>query len=89
MINEDDVRHIAALADIMVPENELSAFTKSFNDILEYFDILDSLEIEGTLEHRLVNVFRDDEPADSLAQEDTLRNSHEPEDGYIRAPRVV
>ena len=89
MITEEDVQHIAGLADISVPEKELPAFTKSFNDILEYFDILDTLEIEGTLERRLVNVFREDEPKESLSQEDALRNSHQPEDGYIRAPKVV
>ena len=89
MITEDDVRHIASLADITVPESELPKFTESFNAILEYFDILDTREIEGTLERRLVNVFREDEPQESLSQADALKNSHEPEDGYIRAPKVV
>ncbi|HJJ36071.1 MAG TPA: Asp-tRNA(Asn)/Glu-tRNA(Gln) amidotransferase subunit GatC [Methanocorpusculum sp.] len=89
MITEEDVKHIAGLADITVPESELPAFTKSFNDILAYFDILDTLEIEGSLERRLVNVFREDEPRESLSQEDALKNSHDPEDGYIRAPKVV
>ncbi len=89
MITEEDVKHIAALANITVPESELPAFTKSFNGILAYFDILDTLEIEGSLEHRLVNVFREDEPKESLSQGDALKNSHEPENGYIRAPKVV
>ena len=89
MITEEEVRHISALADIMVPENELKSFTESFNAILGYFDILDTLEIEGKLERRLVNVFREDEPTESLSQEDALKNSHDPEDGYIRAPKVI
>lgn len=89
MITEEEVRHISALADITVPESELKSFTESFNAILGYFDILDTLEIEGKPERRLVNVFREDEPAESLSQEDALKNSHEPEDGYIRAPKVV
>lgn len=89
MITEDEVRHISALADLTVPESEIVKFTESFNAILEYFDILDTLEIDGKLERRLVNVFRDDEPEASLPQEDALRNSHDPEDGYIRAPKVV
>jgi len=89
MITEEDVKHIASLADITVPDGELPAFTKSFNDILAYFDILDTLKIEGNLERRLVNVFREDETRDSLSQEDALKNSHNPEDGYIRAPKVV
>ena len=57
--------------------------------ILEYFDILDTLEIEGSLERKLFNVFREDEVTESLSQEDALKNSHNPEEGYIRAPKVV
>lgn len=89
MITEDDVIQIAGLADLSVPSGELKAFTGSFNAILEYFDILDTLEIEGALERTRVNVFREDEVTPSLSQEDALKNSHNPEDGYIRAPKVV
>ena len=89
MITEEDVIQIAGLADLSVPQSELTAFTGSFNSILEYFDILDTLEIEGSLERTLFNVFREDEVTESLPQEDALKNSHDPEDGYIRAPKVV
>jgi len=89
MITEEDVLQIAGLADLNIPQSELKAFTGSFNDILAYFDILDTLEIKGSLERPLVNVFREDIVSESLTQEDALKNSHEPEDGYIRAPKVV
>lgn len=89
MVKEEDVIHIAGLADIAISGSELKAFTQQFNSILEYFDILDTLEIKGNLERNLVNVFREDEVTESLSQEDALRNSHNPEDGYIRAPKVV
>lgn len=89
MITEEDVIQIAGLADLSVPQGELTAFTGSFNAILEYFDILDTLEIEGSLERKLFNVFREDEVTKSLSQEDALKNSHNPEEGYIRAPKVV
>ncbi len=89
MITEEDVTNIAVLADISVPKEELTAFTGSFNAILEYFDILDTLEIDAPLERTRVNVFREDEVTPSLPQEEVLRNSHNPEDGYIKAPKVV
>ncbi|MDO5846098.1 MAG: Asp-tRNA(Asn)/Glu-tRNA(Gln) amidotransferase subunit GatC [Methanocorpusculum sp.] len=89
MVNETDVLHIAELADIGIASGDLPEFTEQFNAILEYFDILDTLEADGPLARSLVNVFREDIAGESLPQEDALRNSHNPEDGYIRAPKVV
>ncbi|HJJ28816.1 MAG TPA: Asp-tRNA(Asn)/Glu-tRNA(Gln) amidotransferase subunit GatC [Methanocorpusculum sp.] len=89
MVNENDVTHIAELADLSISTAELPKFTEQFNAILEYFDILDTLEITENLERRLVNVFREDTVKESISQEDALKNSHNPEEGYIRAPKVV
>ena len=89
MDSENDVLHIAALADIGIATAELGKFTEQFNAILEYFDILDTLAAEDELDRPLVNVFREDEVRPSLTQEEALANSHNPEDGYIRAPKVI
>lgn len=89
MVNENEVLHIAELADIGISSSELGKFTEHFNAILEYFDILDTLEVTGPLERPLVNIFREDEVRPSISQEEALRNSHNPEDGYIRAPKVI
>ena len=89
MVKESDVLHIAELADIGISSSELGKFTEQFNAILEYFDILDTLEVTGPLERPLVNIFREDEVTPCICQEDALRNSHNPEDGYIRAQKVV
>lgn len=89
MIKESDVLHMAELSDIGISSDELGKFTEQFNAILEYFDILDTLEASTPLERQLVNIFREDEVRPSISQEDALRNSHNPEDGYVRAPKVV
>ena len=89
MVNENEVLHIAELADIGISSSELGKFTEQFNAILEYFDILDTLEVTSPLERPLVNIFREDEVRPSISQEEALRNSHNPEDGYIRAPKVI
>lgn len=58
----DDVRRLAALARVEVPESELSRFASEFDDVLAYVGKLDEL----TLEKRdrqlspVRNVFRDD-----------------------------
>lgn len=89
MIKESDILHMAELSDIGISSDELGKFTEQFNAILEYFDILDTLEASTPLERQLVNIFREDEVTPSISQEDALRNSHNPEDGYVRAPKVV
>ncbi len=89
MITEKDAEHIGQLADISIPKDELAAFTSRFNEILEYFDLLDHVEMTGGAEGGETNIFRDDEVVPSLSQEDTLANAPEKEDGFFRAPRVM
>jgi aspartyl-tRNA(Asn)/glutamyl-tRNA(Gln) amidotransferase subunit C len=89
MIEEKDVEHIAELADIGMERSELAEFTAQFNEILDYFGVLDQARTEASSEVEEYNIFRDDEPAGSLSQEDVLANAKETEDGFFRAPRVM
>jgi aspartyl-tRNA(Asn)/glutamyl-tRNA(Gln) amidotransferase subunit C len=89
MVSERDVLHIAELADIGIDKEELEEFTGRFNEILDYFDILDQVEPEETREADIVNVFREDVVASSLPDDEVLANSREKEDGFFRAPRVM
>ncbi|HPX72493.1 MAG TPA: Asp-tRNA(Asn)/Glu-tRNA(Gln) amidotransferase subunit GatC [Methanoregulaceae archaeon] len=89
MVSEKDVAHIAELADIGIEKEELAEFTGRFNEILDYFDILDQVEqgTRGGID--LVNIFRDDIVEDSLPGDEVLANTREKEDGFFRAPRVM
>jgi aspartyl-tRNA(Asn)/glutamyl-tRNA(Gln) amidotransferase subunit C len=89
MVTEQDVVHIADLADIGIDAAELDTFTGQFNAILEYFDILDRVQGGGTIVCDLHNVMREDEDEPSLPQEEVLANAGEHEDGFIKAPRVM
>jgi aspartyl-tRNA(Asn)/glutamyl-tRNA(Gln) amidotransferase subunit C len=89
MVSENDVEHIAELADIGISRDELAEFTGQFNEILKYFDILDQVETGGPWEQELANIFREDEIEPSLSQEEVLANARETEDGFFRAPRVM
>ena len=89
MVTEQDVQHIAELADIGIDEAELGTFTAQFNAILDYFDVLDRVEGDGVGARDLINVMREDVVEPSLPQEDVLRNAPAQEDGFIRAPRVM
>jgi aspartyl-tRNA(Asn)/glutamyl-tRNA(Gln) amidotransferase subunit C len=89
MISPDDVEKIAHLADIGLPRERLGEFTKEFNAILEYFDILDTVREEAGAAEGEINVMREDEVTPSLPQKGVLSLTKEPEDGFIRAPRVM
>ncbi|RQD80267.1 MAG: Asp-tRNA(Asn)/Glu-tRNA(Gln) amidotransferase subunit GatC [Methanocalculus sp. MSAO_Arc2] len=89
MVSKDEVAHSATIADIEIDASELERFTEQFNTILEYFDILDAVWGRDQGDNHRYNVFREDTVAPSLSQEEVLRNSTSPEDGFIRAPRVI
>jgi aspartyl-tRNA(Asn)/glutamyl-tRNA(Gln) amidotransferase subunit C len=69
--------------------SELAEFTAQFNEILDYFGILDQVRTAVSPDVPEYNIFRDDEPAASLSQEEVLANARETEEGFFRAPRVM
>jgi aspartyl-tRNA(Asn)/glutamyl-tRNA(Gln) amidotransferase subunit C len=89
MITEKEIEHIAELADIGISKEEISEFTSQFNAILDYFEILNTVEGESAPESGMVNVFREDEPRPSLPQKKVLENAGSTENGFIKAPRVM
>ena len=89
MVSEEEVESIAKLADITIEKEKLAGFTSRFNDILEYFDILDQVAQDETTKDDLYNVLREDEVMPSLTQEEALVNSGETEEGYIKSPKVL
>jgi aspartyl-tRNA(Asn)/glutamyl-tRNA(Gln) amidotransferase subunit C len=89
MVTEQDVQHIAELADVGINTGELDTFTHQFNAILEYFDTLDKVKGDQAVMQDLYNVMREDEIEPSLPQEDVLGNAPAKEDGFIKAPRVM
>ena len=89
MATEQEVNHIAELADVGINPEELAPFTHQFNAILDYFDVLDRVSGDTAVTRDLYNVMREDVTEPSLPQEDVLRNAAAQEDGFIKAPRVM
>ncbi|WOF15686.1 Asp-tRNA(Asn)/Glu-tRNA(Gln) amidotransferase subunit GatC [Methanoplanus sp. FWC-SCC4] len=89
MVSENEVEGIARLADITIEKDKIAGFTDQFNNILEYFDILDTVDSEEIEEGDLYNVLREDEIIPSLPQEEALSTPGETEEGYIKAPKVM
>jgi aspartyl-tRNA(Asn)/glutamyl-tRNA(Gln) amidotransferase subunit C len=91
-ITRDDVLHVARLARLEIPEDEVDRVRDELGAILDAVGKvaeLDLSDVEPT-SHPLavVNVWREDEPRPSLSLEDALANAPDPVDGAFRVPAV-
>ncbi len=92
MITEKDVYKIATLAKVEIKPEEAENLRKEFQNILEYFNILDEVEenVEPTFQVLpLSNVFRDDVPKRCIPRDEALKNAKHVEKEYFKGPKVV
>jgi aspartyl-tRNA(Asn)/glutamyl-tRNA(Gln) amidotransferase subunit C len=91
-ISREDVLHVARLARLEIPEDQIERVQAELGAILEAVGKVSELDLEGVepTSHPLdlVNVWAADEPRPSLAREDALANAPDPEDGAFRVPAV-
>ena len=84
--------HVAELARLEIPEDEIERVREQLGAILEAVgkvSELDLSQVEPTSHPLdLVNVWREDEPRPSLPREEALRNAPDPADGAFRVPAV-
>lgn len=93
-LSKDTIDHISKLALLDLSEEEKDKLSKELGDILKYFKKLEDVDtsnvkpmthpIEG-----LKNVFREDEPWESLSNEEATKNAKHTKDGYFKAPRIL
>ena len=89
----DDVRKVAKLARLSFSEEEEERLVTDLNQMLAYvasLDALDTSQVAPTTHVLpLSNVFRPDEPTESLSQEAALANAPRSGHGHFRVPRVI
>ena len=91
-ITREDVLHVAALARLEIPADEVDAVSEQLGAILEAVGKVSELDLTDVapMTHPLdlVNVLRPDEPSPSLPLEDAFANAPDPVDGQFRVPAV-
>ena len=91
-ITREDVLHVAALARLEIPEDEVDAVRDQLGAILEAVGKVSELDLADVepMTHplELVNAWAEDEPRPSLPQEEALANAPDPADGSFRVPAV-
>ena len=92
-ITEEQIQHIAKLANLEFDADELSLFTQQLDTILYYFDKLKELhtdDIEPTFSTAEFECpIREDKVSPSLPETESLKNAPEKESGYFKVPKVI
>lgn len=92
-LSVDQVRWVAHLARLDLPDEELAILTRDLTAIVNYVDELQKVDTDGVepLAHTvdLTNVFRSDEPAPSLPVDQALANAPQRKDDYYAVPAVL
>ncbi len=91
----NDVKHVAKLANLPLPDSEIKKFQSQLSSVLGYIAELsevDTKDVQPTNQTTgLENVFRDDEidPTRILLQKDALSGTEETHNGFFVVPMVL
>jgi aspartyl-tRNA(Asn)/glutamyl-tRNA(Gln) amidotransferase subunit C len=87
------VRWVAHLARLELTDEETATFTRDLTAIVDYVNQLQSVNTDNVepLAHavELANVFRADEPAESLPVDQALANAPQRQDDFYAVPAVL
>ena len=92
-VTKDDVRKVARLSRIAVPEDRLEALAGELNGILGWIDQLNEVDVEGV--EPMTSVvetslpMREDIVTDGNIQDQVLANAPRTEDGFFVVPKAV
>ena len=92
-ISKEDVKYVAALARIDVPEDKLEGFTKTLGGIVQYVEQLQKIDVDHVkpTSHAVPigNVLRPDVVKPSLTNQEAMRIAVEAKDGSFKVPLVI
>jgi len=92
-ISPEEVEHVANLARLALPPEEMMRIGRELNRILEHFQELQELDTEQieSTSHAIAmeNVYREDSVQDSLPVDEVLRNAPDRADVFFRVPRII
>jgi aspartyl-tRNA(Asn)/glutamyl-tRNA(Gln) amidotransferase subunit C len=92
-ITADDVRKVAQLARLELPEQKIATYTGQLERILDYVAHLEQVDTEGvpptTRAVEVVNVTREDRVETTVVREDLLELAPQREGDFFRVPRIL
>lgn len=91
-LSEEEVKHIAKLANLPLNEKEIKKFQEQLSEIVSYIGKLGEANTKGVEPTSQVtglkNVFREDKITPSLPQEKVLSNAKDQYNGYVKVKAI-
>ena len=91
-ITADDVRKVAQLARLDLPDDTIATYTGQLERILDYVDQLQAVDTEGVLPTtravEVVNATREDTVVDTDVRQDLLDQAPQREGDFFRVPKI-
>tara|TARA_Y100001936_G_C15858107_1_gene550958 strand:+ start:71 stop:367 length:297 start_codon:yes stop_codon:yes gene_type:complete len=92
-ITIEEVKHIAKLSKLNIPDNELNYYLEEMDKMINHFNIIskvDTSDVEPmTHVNNTSNVFRKDKLKNSLNTKDAIENSTKTFGNYIKIPKII
>ena len=92
-ISADDVRKVAKLARLELPEEKIATYTGQLERILDYVDQLQAVDTDGvpatTRAVEVVNVTREDTVVPTDVREQLLDEAPLREGDFFRVPKIL
>ena len=92
-VSREEILHIAKLADLEIPENEIEKYALNLQDILNFANIVNNAPVDGlniTIgANEKKNVFRKDEIKVFEDNEALLQNAPTKEQNMFKLPKVI
>ena len=92
-ISADDVRKVAQLARLDLPEEKIATYTGQLESILEYVGQLEGIDTAGVPETtravEVVNVTRGDSVQPTPVREEILNQAPLREGDFFRVPKIL
>ena len=92
-ITADDVRKVAQLARLELPEEKITTYTHQLERILDYVAQLEQVDTTGvpptTRAVEVVNVSREDAVQPTQVREELLNLAPQREGDFFRVPRIL
>ena len=95
-ITEQEVRNVAALANLKLRDDEIGKLRADLDGILEHMDALKEIDTSGVepmaqvlFDAEETATLRSDVPLPPLGNEAALANAPQPGAGYFKVPKVI
>ena len=92
-ISSSDVRKVAQLARLELPEDQIETYTEQLEEILSYVDQLQDIDTENitptTRAVEVINAMREDLVEVNCLREDLLNQAPHREGDFFRVPKIL